>query len=305
MATVRDRIRRWLQPQSELAATSPIAFQVIAGQIFDLGRLLKGQRDRNEAVIRSLCVNAYLGDGVALCRVLGRYKVYLDTRDIGVSSHLLLDGFWEMWVTEAIIREIRQGMTVLDIGAHCGYFTLLMSDLVGDTGTVHAFEPNPAMAPRLRDTVAVNGFGNRTTVHTVALGDRDGGAQLIIPEGEPKNAHVVHDGAHQGNGTQIIERRLDSFEDIRNVSVIKIDVEGAEENVWRGMAGLLDAGQPLTIFLEFTPGRYENPARFLNKILSYGFSLHLVQFVGGVMPVTREDVLNADPREDQMLVLRR
>src|SRR2546423_1277061 len=40
----------------------------------------------------------YLGDSVALCRILGRYKFYIDTRDVGFGAHILLDGFWEIWL---------------------------------------------------------------------------------------------------------------------------------------------------------------------------------------------------------------
>ncbi|WP_204307571.1 hypothetical protein, partial [Enterobacter hormaechei] len=66
-------------------------------------------RTENEAAIRSLCTNAYLGDGRALVRVLGRYKMFVDTRDVDIGAHLLLDGFWEMWVTELLPQLIRPG----------------------------------------------------------------------------------------------------------------------------------------------------------------------------------------------------
>lgn len=272
--------------------------------LFDIGRLLHAPRHENEAVIRGLCQNAYLGDDTALCRVLGRYKMFVDTRDVGVSSHLLLDGYWETWTTEAMLRFVRPGMTAVDVGANLGYFATLMADLVGPAGRVLAFEPNPPIADRLRKTIAVNGFTARTMVHELALGAEEGGAVLIVPPGEPKNAHVVA-AAPVSGATMVARRRLDAIPEALDADFVKIDVEGAEEDVWRGMEGIFARGRPLTIFLEFTPGRYASPARFLDEILGHGFALAIIDLVRGVRPIGREAVLAGPPAEDQMLVLTR
>ena len=47
-----------------------------------------------ETVCRENSGYAYLGNNKALCRVLGKYKIYVDTRDIGITPHLVTDGFW-------------------------------------------------------------------------------------------------------------------------------------------------------------------------------------------------------------------
>jgi len=271
---------------------------------FDIWNLLDAPRHENEAVIRGLCQNAYLGGGTALCRVLGRYKMFVDTGDVGVSSHLLLDGYWESWTTEAMLRFVRPGMTALDVGANLGYFTTLMAELVGPSGHVLAFEPNPPIAERLRKTIAVNGFAARAAVHEIALGAEEGGATLIVPPGEPKNAHVIA-GQPVSGATSVARKRLDAIPEALDADFIKIDVEGAEEDMWRGMEGMLARGRPMTIFLEFTPGRYASPARFLDEILDCGFALAIIDLVHGVRPISREAVLAGPPAEDQMLVLTR
>lgn len=277
--------------------------QASLGRLFDLGQLSNSKRHENEAIIRGLCRNAYLGPDLSLCRVLGRYKMFVDTNDVGLSSHMLLDGFWEMWVTEAMLGHVRLGMKVLDIGANLGYFTLLMSELVGPEGSVHAFEPNGLIAARLRKSIAVNGFGNRTSVHQFALGDHEGEVALFVPEHEPKNATVIP--LADASSPSIPMRRLDSFDTLLDADFIKIDVEGAEEGLWRGMERLLKRQRSLMIYLEFTPGRYADPGAFLDEILSHGFALAVVDFKRGVIPVSRADVLGAPPLEDQMLVLAR
>jgi hypothetical protein len=126
--------------------------RLAAGAPFEISQLLTHPRGQNEAIIRSLCRNAFLGNATSLCTVLGRYKMFVDSEDVGLSAHLLMDGYWEMWATEVMAQLIKPGMVVADVGANLGYYTVLMGELVGETGAVHAFEPNPAMtrSPRRR-----------------------------------------------------------------------------------------------------------------------------------------------------------
>ena len=85
---------------------------------FALGKLRRANRFANEAAIRRLCSTVSVAEHTVLCRVLGRYKMFVDTTDVGLASHLMLDGFWEMWVTEAMLGFVRTGMTaVFDRGA--------------------------------------------------------------------------------------------------------------------------------------------------------------------------------------------
>lgn len=272
------------------------------GRLFDIWQLGAETRHQSEREIRELTQTAYLGETTCLCRVLGRYKMFVDTRDVGLSSHLMLDGFWEMWVTEAMIQHLRPGMTAIDIGANLGYFTLLMAEIVGPSGKVHAFEPNGGIARRLRDTLAINGYGDRATVHETALGDVNGEAALVIPSTEPKNAYIIEE---QGlPGTVVVPvHRLDHFPELLNADFLKIDVEGSEERLWQGMTGLLDRNRPLTIFLEFTTDRYADAGAFIDSFLERGFALKLIDPKRGVTNITKDEILSANRQQDQMLVL--
>ncbi len=89
--------------------------------LYDIWRMLSYPRPEVEAEIRGLTQTAYIGNHQALCRILGRYKMYVDTRDVGIASHLMLEGFWELWVTMAMMRGVRRGSVVADIGANLGY----------------------------------------------------------------------------------------------------------------------------------------------------------------------------------------
>ena len=302
--------------------------------IYDIWRILDRPSHEPEAEIRALCQTAYLGDHEALCRILGRYKMYVDTRDIGIASHLMLEGYWEMWVTAAMMRCVRRGSVVADVGANLGYFTLLLADLTGAEGRVLSFEPNPNLSRLLRKSIDVNGFTGFTDLHAMALGASEGTASMEIEITQPGGAHLVDRAGVEidvePGFARVPERkwqwwswrkdviepepephgqvrvgRFDEIEHALDVEFIKMDVEGFEPQVWAGMTKILEQRRPLTIFMEFTVGRLPDPAGFLEQILSYGFSLELISFDRGIIPVTREAILDGPRNVDHMLVFRR
>ena len=217
-----------------------------------------------------------------------------------------MSGYWEMWVTEAVIRRVKPGMKVIDCGANLGYFSLLMADLIGPEGRLDAFEPNPAIAARLTKSLAVNGYLERSTVHGSALSDTTGEALLFMPDGEPKNA-FMQDASFESHfaSVKVPTVRLDDLPEAHDIDFIKIDVEGAEERVWNGMEGILDSSRPLTIVLEFAACRYADPAAFIDKITARGFRLELIDPIAGAIPATKETILAHSPDVDQMLILSR
>ena len=91
-------------------------------------------------------------------------KIFVDTRDIGLTPHILVDGMWEPAVLEVFRRVVGGGMTVVDIGANIGWYSLLAASRVGEKGSVIAFEPNEDLVRLLRRSAEVNGFGGRLTV---------------------------------------------------------------------------------------------------------------------------------------------
>ncbi|MCB4861996.1 MULTISPECIES: FkbM family methyltransferase [Sphingobium] len=279
-------------------------------RLFHLDHLRTYPRQRNEAVIRQLCANAYLGEGRSLCRVLGRYKMIVDTSDVGLSSHLLLDGYWEMWLTELLADLVKPGMKVVDVGANLGYFSLLMADLVGPAGQVHAFEPNTDLARRMIQSLAINGFDGIATVHEQALADVEADVLLVVPSAEPKNAHLLPAGhpvsADDTTVSRLLRtRRLDSYNELLDADIIKIDADTSEQAIWHGMAGILQSGRPLTIVLEFARVRYADPGAFIDRIASDGFRLAEITFESGVQPTHKEAILAASPTNDVMLLLTR
>ncbi|HEX8654421.1 MAG TPA: FkbM family methyltransferase [Allosphingosinicella sp.] len=266
-------------------------------------------RDRLEGACRALASPAYLGGGVALCRILTRYKFHVSTADVGFGANVLLDGYWESWLTQFVARTVRRGGVVVDVGANFGYYSLLLADLVGPEGRVYAVEPAPDTAALLRRSIGLNGFAGRTNVCEVAAGAGDGSAATLFePAGEPKNAALVAAApadAAAGRSHQVAVRTLDSLlGDERRIDFVKIDAEGGEEAIIAGMDGILSAAPPPMV-LEFNAARYADAGGFLERVLGYYGTLRHIDFDGRAAAISPERVLGENFGEDWLLYLRR
>lgn len=276
----------------------------LPGEIFDLGNLTRRARYINERQIRASAQTVPLGDSV-LCRVLGRYKMFVSTEDYGLSPHLMLDGYWEMSVTESMLDFVRSGMVALDVGAHLGYYSMLLSDLVGPEGRVISFEPNPKLGALLDRSISINGFDHRTRRLGNAVSSQSGETvTLNVPHGYSQNASVMWGGDERSQGYDVVTTTLDEVVGEGQVDFIKIDVEGSEKRVWEGMQGILARKQPLVIILEFNPDRFADPRGFLDEILSHGFAIAHIRDDARV-PATPDTLLQPPLNTDRMLVLAR
>jgi FkbM family methyltransferase len=269
---------------------------------------LSARRAPLAAAIRARCHSIPIDETTQLCRVLGRYKMFVDSRDLGLAPHLMLDGYWELWTTRFIARRLRPGMVAWDVGANLGYFSVLMADAVGATGRVLAFEPNPRLALLAARNLALNGLAARSEVRRAAVTDRAGGVLRFRADlADPKNGRLLGlDAAEAGEEDEVLEvavpaTRLDDVPAER-VDLVKIDVEGAEEAVWAGMSGVLDRNPGITVLLEFNAGRSADPRAFAGEI-ARRFPLRELRLDGRVVAVEAAAML--DRGQDTMLVLTR
>lgn len=272
-----------------------------------LNELMTMDRWTLERRSRALAKPAFLGMQLMLTRVLGRYKLYVPTTDIGFGVHVIMDGHWEPWLTVFMISRIKPGMRVVDAGANHGYYTVLFADLAGPDGRVAAFEPNPRTADLLRRTLYVNGLDLRVDVHEVALVDQDGQTlTFLATQDEPKNARVVTDTLRgQPETITVSGAKLDTaLASWERVDFIKVDVEGAEEAMMSGAWGVIERDRP-ELLLEFNASRCTEPAVLLDRLIDiYGPTLVEVDFEGGLVPISREAVLDQSKAEEWMLFFR-
>ncbi len=271
--------------------------------VIGLNELQTMERWELERRSRFAAQPVYLGDHVALCRVLTRYKCFVDTTDIGFGANLLLDGFWESWITTFIAARVRPGDWVIDVGANHGYYTLLMADLVGPTGRVAAVEPNPAVFGLLRRSVIVNGFSSRVTLlEQAATADDEAVVILGLVESETKNARIVASAAAHGQATLEVRggRLATALSSWDRLDFIKVDVEGAEEDAVMGLMPLLERHRPRMV-LEFNPARCRDAGAFLDGLIGLYGGLQQVEFDGAAHPADKAALLSGASVEDAIL----
>ena len=138
-------------------------------------------------------------------------------------------------------RYLRPGDGFVDGGANIGMYTLLAAHLVGEGGTVAAFEPADLARSRLEENIALNGFGN-VVVHAEALSDRSG-TSAFIADLDVSNRLEQKDvpGAHK---VDVRTTTLDAALGDRPFAMGKLDLEGAEMQALRGMEARVAAANP-------------------------------------------------------------
>ena len=137
---------------------------------------------------------------------------------------------------------IKPGDTIIDVGAHVGYYTLFFAKSVGNNGRVVSFEPNPNNRNILKSNIERNGFNNVELRPEVAS-DRKGEVELYMPDDENTGNGTLYasDAATQGTitvhsvstGSLLLELGIDT------INMIKIDVEGHEVSVLQGLSNYL------------------------------------------------------------------
>ena len=247
------------------------------------------EREKLERTARLNTVSAYCGDNVALCRVLGRYMMYVDTRDVSLAPHMMLNGFWESWITVATSQYLKPGMVCADVGACAGYYTLIMADKVGPSGHVYCFEPNPRSMQLIKRTLDVNGFYDRVTFVQKAVSDVNGKARFCMNAEHPPGGTIMGDpmtAAYEDEKMQekIVETvRLDDAID-RPVDFMKMDIEGAELQALDGMKELRKRSPNLTLCVEHAPALHsENPTALPDKLRELGAKLLEVNSDGNIV----------------------
>jgi FkbM family methyltransferase len=209
--------------------------------------------------------------------------------------HYLRDGNPETYESALIERILRPGMTVVDVGANHGMFSLEAAHLVGPAGVVHAFEPTPSTRALLLRNISANELGN-VKVFPFALGEGPGTAHLRVHrEMTGLNTLGAHDVTWNGKvlpADEIVEVPITSLdrhaeaEDLDHIDFLKIDVEGFELGVIRGAAKLLRTQRVARIMLEIGDLTFLNAGvdchEVLTELESLGYHLHRITPSGQV-----------------------
>jgi FkbM family methyltransferase len=240
----------------------------------------------------------YLGKFRALTGLFTGHKIFVDTRDVGIAPHLLWEGRWEPWIDHHVLYAVQPGMTVCDAGASFGYYTILMAEKVGPLGRVHAFEPNPAITALLKQSVAVNGFHQRVTIHQVALGEESGELLLNIDPELVGGAFLSPaEALARTDAIPVAVRRLDDLmPSDQTLDFLKVDVEGFEAAVMAGASATLARSELKGALLEFrrTSGEASALPSYIKHLFDRGMTAAALE-PSGRQPLADIDAVMAIP----------
>jgi FkbM family methyltransferase len=183
----------------------------------------------------------------------------VDTAEV-TGRTIAVTGEWEPHVTDVFPRLLSPGDVCIDVGAHIGYYTLLASRLVGPRGHVYAIEPASTAYAALQHNLELNEVSNVTALN-IAAGASDGRGVLF--DGPPGNAgqasmqeppNVSDDLSARSSEVDVLGIvSVVAPEHHSRVTLVKIDVEGFEFEVLRGLEPLLDNGAQPAVLMELHP----------------------------------------------------
>jgi FkbM family methyltransferase len=159
---------------------------------------------------------------------------------------------------ELLSTSLAPGDTVIDIGAHAGEYCILMAAMVGDTGNVVAFEPDPYARKLLLKNLELNPRLTRPRIENLALSDVDGEA-ILYSRGGNSQSSLVRSAVefrkeHHAEEIRVCTARLDTYltqKELPTPAWVKIDAEGAEIRILQGATSLLQG--PARIICELHP----------------------------------------------------
>ncbi len=225
--------------------------------------------------------------GVHVIPSVSGVQLALDTRDY--FSCMMFYGRFSPELITLMSSVIRPGDSVIDIGAQLGYVTAHLAELVGSTGSVHSFEPDPNALAQLRSTVSANRH-SWVKIFPVAVGDIEGEIDFNVSPTLGWSTAVK--GTHHESVVTIrvkattIDKLAADGQIRRPISFVKIDVEGFECLVLDGMQETVKSDRPI-LLAEVNPLLLQplgqSTGDLLKRLARYDYRLFRVDEADGLL----------------------
>lgn len=193
-------------------------------------------------------------------------KMIIDFDDEGLSQQLYLHRIRERYSTEYMKKIVKEDDIIIDIGANVGYYALLESRLA-HKGHVYAIEPVLNNIWCLRRNIKLNDYKNIST-HSFAMGDKIGRKKIYVYE-KANLCSFTKNIQHKSMGHKVVRiATVDAFVDFisEHPTLIRMDVEGYEYQIIKGMTNILRENKPLILFIELHPFMVEE--RDMDELLA-------------------------------------
>ena len=236
-------------------------------------------------LVSASILKALMPIGASIEGYVGAYQVSFDVRDrIQREAYL---GFYEPVHVRLLKRLLKPGDVFFDVGANVGYYSLLASQIVTSAGKVHAFEPVAESLAVLERAVNANGVSN-IVLNSVGVGAGEGVVTLYTSDvGEVRNSGQASatpsENRPRPRSIRVIS--LDEYTRSRGVGrvrLVKIDVEGMELDVLRGMSTLLSRSDSPDLFCEVWE---TNSCELINCLSGHGYHLYPSPFTEALSSV--------------------
>ena len=219
-----------------------------------------------------------------------------------VGRAIYVTGLYEPSTMLVLKRLLKPGSVFVDGGAHIGVFTLFAASLVGSSGRVIALEPSAREFSSLEANVALNRLTNVTLLRE-ALSDRVGEQELLIADAlhsghNTLGSRLAYPGVQVAEAVGVRTTTLDELvktEGLKNVDVVKLDIEGSECHALRGARALLSSLCPALIVevnrsaLSAGGGSAEELEALLRGA---GYQLWQIEDAAGLAPLSSLDALD-------------
>ncbi len=233
-------------------------------------------------------------------RSIGKIVFEYDLADYRGTAPMYF-GSYALLVVNAMQRFLQPGDVFLDVGANIGYLSAVGAGLVGPAGQVHAFEPVPAYAERLRRLTKLNP-DYRIVANSCAAGETRGICTMYVAR-EAGQSTLVHSYKAEREILSTIEVpviRLDSYleeNQIEEVALIKIDAEGFELPVLKGLHNYFEKSrQRPAIICEIAPRAYPLMGKTASELAAFmakwGYSAR--DLVDGVTPIDLDAIKHVE-----------
>jgi FkbM family methyltransferase len=231
--------------------------------------------------------------GSPIVRTKPGFRMALDMRN-WQDQHIYATGEWEDYTTHLCRLILRPGDAVIDVGANIGFFSLLFSKCVADAGRVIAFEPVPHNRRRLLQNLELNAAVN-VGLREEAASDSPGSVKMNVG---PASHNGISSFRTIASASEIIDVRTVRIDDTLDpnmpVRLVKIDVEGAEAKVIRGMSATLEKWRPdliIEITDNFLKEMGDSAQAMCDGLISRGYSMYHIDWDGLVRIHTWRDGL--------------
>jgi FkbM family methyltransferase len=195
-------------------------------------------------------VRRFSTPGQLISKRIHNYRMLLDIEDPGISFVLFQQGTREQQLKLILEKEVKEGDTIIDLGANLGYYTLMLWKLAGEDGKIYALEPSPGNFEILKKNLLLNNVGNVVECFHLAGGEKPSKQKLYISEMSNTNT-FIRDLYHSGNRSVGITENFEIVDTIdmtsfikgkRKIDLIRMDIEGYEVEVFEGLRQAIENG---------------------------------------------------------------